>query len=93
MCKSPPSPGGLGLKPKRSRAYASRMSISVTHDPAAQTFTITGSVWSGTFPISELAYQLRFYRHQQETFPKAMGAYDTTVAGLERLAGELGVGV
>ncbi len=55
-----------------------------------KTFTLTGRYWSGTFPIEELPKQLAFYRDQREKFPKANGAYDATIAALEKLEKEIG---
>lgn len=65
--------------------------MKITHDPEARTFSITGQVWWDTYPIKDLPKWLEFYRTLQAEHPKAKGAYDATVAGLEALAKELSV--
>lgn len=67
--------------------------MKITHDPEARTFSITGTVWWDTYPIDDLQKWLAFYLTLQAEHPKANGAYDATVAGLEALAKELGVEV
>ncbi|MCJ8138576.1 hypothetical protein [Falsirhodobacter halotolerans] len=65
--------------------------MKVTHDPDARTFTITGKAWWDTYPIEDLGKWLAFYRMLRDEHPKAQGAYDATIAGLEGLAKELGL--
>lgn len=54
------------------------------------TFTLTDGDWSNTYPVEDLGKWLEFYRTMQVRFPKANGAYDESVAALERLAAEFG---
>lgn len=65
--------------------------MKATHDD--KTFTLTGEIWSATYPLEELPKWLRFYRARKAKFPKAKGAYEPTIAALEALAKELGVTV
>jgi len=65
--------------------------MKATHDDT--TFTLTGEVWSSTYPLEELPKWLRWYRGQKHRFSKAGGSYDATIAALEALAAELGVTV
>lgn len=50
------------------------------------TLTLTGRYWSATHPMTDLPRLLDWYRGQSERFPKAMGAYDATIAALESLS-------
>lgn len=65
--------------------------MKATHDET--TFTLTGEIWSATYPLDELAKWLRWYRSRKARFPKAGNSYDATIAALEKLAAELGVTV
>ncbi|SIQ39353.1 hypothetical protein SAMN05421641_10777 [Paracoccus thiocyanatus] len=62
--------------------------MKATHDET--TFTLTGEIWSATYPLDELPKWLRWYRSRKARFPKAGNSYDATIAALEGLAGELG---
>ncbi|ABL68494.1 hypothetical protein SAMN04244581_02398 [Paracoccus denitrificans] len=79
----------MGLQP----AAAGRKTrvMKATHDD--KTFTLTGEIWSATYPLDELPKWLRWYRSRKARFPKAGDAYDPTIAALEGLAAELGVEV
>lgn len=65
--------------------------MKATHD--VSTFTLTGEIWSATYPLDELPKWLRWYRSRKARFPKAGNSYDATIAALEGLAAELGVTV
>ncbi|MCV2448443.1 hypothetical protein [Paracoccus sp. DMF] len=65
--------------------------MKATHDEA--TFTLTGNMWSATYPLDELPKWLAFYRRQKARFPKAGDSYDGTIAALEALAKDLGVSI
>lgn len=65
--------------------------MKATHDEA--TFTLTGNMWSATYPLDELTKWLTFYRRQRARFPKAGASYDATIAALEMLAKDLGVSI
>lgn len=65
--------------------------MKLSHDPAAGTFTMTGTVWSDTYPIEDLSKWLAFYRTLQAEHPKAKGAYDGDVEALDGLAKQLGL--
>lgn len=65
--------------------------MKATHDET--TFTLTGEIWSATYPLDELPKWLRFYRSRKERFPKAGNNYDATIAALEGLAKEPGITV
>ncbi len=65
--------------------------MKATHDDT--TFTLTGEVWSSTYPLEELPKWLRWYRGQKRRFAKAGDSYDATIAALETLAAELGITV
>lgn len=58
--------------------------MKVAHDES--TFTLTGEIWSATYPLEELPKWLAFYRGRRARFPKAGDAYDATLAALEELA-------
>ncbi len=64
--------------------------MQVTHSPTTRTFTMTGKAWSNTYPIEDLGKWLTIYQTLREEHPKSHGAYDAGIAGLERLAAELG---
>lgn len=51
------------------------MQTTVTIDSTSQTFTHTRGDWSGTFPASEIALWLAFYRAQQERYPAHAATY------------------
>jgi len=57
--------------------------MKVTHDEA--TFTLTGRIWSATYPLEDLPKWLAFYRSRKARFPKAAGSYAATIAALEEL--------
>ena len=57
--------------------------MKVTHDES--TFTLTGTIWSATYPLEELPKWLAFYRSRKARFPKAGNSYDATIAALEQL--------
>ncbi|UXU73722.1 MULTISPECIES: hypothetical protein [unclassified Paracoccus (in: a-proteobacteria)] len=61
--------------------------MKATHD--ATTFTLTGKVWSATYPLEELPRWLAFYRSRRQRCPRAGSSYDATLAALEALAQEL----
>ena len=65
--------------------------MKATHDD--ETFTLTGEIWSATYPLDELPKWLRWYRSRKARFPKAGNSYDPTIAALEALAKGLGVEV
>ncbi|MEI4485572.1 hypothetical protein V8J36_05175 [Frigidibacter sp. MR17.14] len=64
--------------------------MQVTHDAAAGTFTLTGKIWSNTYPIQQIDAWLRFYVRQRDEHPKALDSYDETIRGLEALKKMLG---
>ncbi|MDQ7263986.1 hypothetical protein NM680_19505 [Paracoccus sp. PS-1] len=57
--------------------------MKATHDES--TFTLTGKIWSATYPLDELPKWLAFYRSRRARFPKAGDSYDATIAALEEL--------
>ncbi|KGJ11598.1 hypothetical protein EQ718_02365 [Paracoccus versutus] len=61
--------------------------MKVTHDES--TFTLTGKIWSATYPLEELPKWLAFYRGRKARFPKAGNSYDATIAALEQLERQL----
>lgn len=71
----------MGLQP----AAAGRKTrvMKATHDD--KTFTLTGEIWSATYPLDELPKWLAFYRGRKARFPKAGNSYDATIAALEEL--------
>lgn len=66
-----------------------KLRMKITHTDS--TFTMSGTHWTGTYPIEELRSQIAFYRRMRADFPKSGTAYDGTIDGLEALARELGV--
>lgn len=52
------------------------------------TFTMSGSHWTGSYPLKELTKQLAFYRQLRADFPKSGKSCDTIIEGLEALARE-----
>ncbi|WP_280821499.1 hypothetical protein [Pseudaminobacter soli (ex Li et al. 2025)] len=58
----------------------------MTHDSAAETFTMTKGAWTNTYPISDLSKWINFYRLQRERFPAYATYYDDDVTALEKLA-------
>lgn len=62
---------------------------TVTHDPIAETFTLSKGEWSNTYGIETLSYWLGWYRQQREKFPRAGKSYDETITGLEALSAKL----
>ena len=65
--------------------------MKAAHDET--TFTLTGNMWSATYPLDELPKWLAFYRRQRSRFPKAGASYDATIAALEALAEDLGISI
>ncbi|WP_336459996.1 hypothetical protein [Frigidibacter sp. MR17.24] len=63
--------------------------MQVTHDAAAGTFTLTGKIWSNTYPLDQLDAWLLFYRRQRDDHPKALDSYDAAITGLEALKARL----
>ncbi|MBD9529076.1 hypothetical protein [Paracoccus sp. PAR01] len=61
--------------------------MKATYDDTA--FTLTGTYWSGTYPLEDLPSWLGFYRQQRDLHPKATGKYDASIAELERLTSEV----
>ncbi|MFG6083848.1 hypothetical protein ACEUZ9_000080 [Paracoccus litorisediminis] len=61
--------------------------MKATYDDTA--FTLTGTHWSGTYPLEDLPSWLGFYRQQRDLHSKAAGKYDATIAELERLTREV----
>ncbi|WP_199260661.1 hypothetical protein [Paracoccus binzhouensis] len=61
--------------------------MKATHDDT--TFTLTGRIWSATYPLEELPKWLAFYRSRRERFPRAATSYEATIAALEALEKEL----
>ncbi|WJS84455.1 hypothetical protein [Paracoccus sp. TOH] len=57
--------------------------MKATHDES--TFTLTGNIWSATYPLEELPKWLDFYRDRCERFPRAASSYAATIAALEAL--------
>lgn len=57
--------------------------MKVTHNES--TFTLTGTIWTATYPLEELPKWLAFYRSRKARFPKAGSSYDATIAALEEL--------
>ena len=74
---------GLGIGQK--------LRMKITHTDT--TFTMSGTHWTGSYPLDELTKQLAFYRHLRADFPKSGTSYDAIIEGLEALARELGVRV
>ncbi|MEI4470903.1 hypothetical protein [Frigidibacter sp. MR17.24] len=58
--------------------------MKVTHNTAAGTFTLTGKMWSNTYPLDQLDAWLAFYRRQRDEHPKSGNSYDKGIAGLGR---------
>ncbi|MDS9468590.1 hypothetical protein RGQ15_13555 [Paracoccus sp. MBLB3053] len=58
--------------------------MKATHDET--TFTLTGTYWSGTYPLDELPRWLDFYRRMQVTHPGVAHTYAPAVAALEKLS-------
>ena len=54
-------------------------------------FTMSGTHWTGSYPIEELPQQLAFYRQMRADFPKSGTSYNAIIEGLEDLARELGI--
>ena len=50
-----------------------------------KTFTLSGTYWTGTYPLEELPQWLAFYRRLREASPKSASIYDATIAALESL--------
>lgn len=51
------------------------MARTATYDPETQTFTLRGTGWHDTYPISDLPKWLAIYRKMDEDFPKSKGVY------------------
>lgn len=81
--------GAIILPPATPRTLARRApwpqdaAMKATHDTT--TFTLTGKVWSATYPLETLPGWLAFYRGRAERFPQSRASYDATVAALEQL--------
>lgn len=67
--------------------------MMVRLSPDRRSFTIgngNGGGWSGTYPVEDLANQLRFYRGLRDRKNGAYAKhYEETVRGLEALAEEV----
>ncbi|MCB5411763.1 hypothetical protein [Pseudogemmobacter faecipullorum] len=66
------------------------MKKTATYNPDTQTFTLTGSQWSNTYPVAEFEHWLAFYRRMRDEHPKAGSNYDGWIEALERLQAEMG---
>jgi hypothetical protein len=64
--------------------FAKLLAMQITIDKSTSTYTLTGKVWSNTYPLEDMPKWLEFYRRQRENFPKADGAYDDIIAVLEQ---------
>ncbi|WP_017999952.1 hypothetical protein [Paracoccus sp. N5] len=61
--------------------------MKATHDDS--TFTLTGKVWSATYPLEELPRWLAFYRSRRTRCPRAGDSYEATITALEALERDL----
>lgn len=62
--------------------------MKITHDTT--TFTLTGKDWGSSYPLSELADWIAFYKDQRQRFPKSGTNYDATINALTALAEQIG---
>lgn len=65
------------------------MKMNATIDSEARTFTLAGSTWVGTYPISEYEKWVTFYREQQERYPAHAKSYQPTVDALAGIASQI----
>ena len=62
----------------------------VKHSEDGHSFTITLSLWSGTYPLDALPRQLKFYRHLRDRKNGAYAKhYEPTVRALEKFANKV----
>jgi hypothetical protein len=65
------------------------MTAKATYDPQRGTITHRRRAWSNTFPVSDLAMWIAFYRAQGERFADHAAIYDGDVRALEAVAGDV----